>query len=291
MEFKGSGFKYFFNNESKIKEEIISLINDNTTVSIKGLDVFYNSPKKEITIEQIKERQEYSGKLAKEMVLKYESPMLRGAREYEENLLKKAEQHQEQNGGRVEGVEFPFDFTSFTKKNMESHQEMQEPIIEDYMAKDKVGDLNYDNPYAIWKSSITISREKAQKEIDNCNSRTLNDKHLNLEEVTKIIMEEKVISDWNKVEGIKEIEGKLDYELDWGFIQQMAERMSQNKGKYKPYNWKKLIDVEKLKQSLFRHTMEIMKGNDSDDGRIMGHYESLALNAMMICYQLKNNKK
>jgi hypothetical protein len=90
-------------------------------------------------------------------------------------------------------------------------------------------------------------------------------------------------------EGVKETEGKLNYELDWDFIQQMAERMSQNKGKYEPYNWAKPMDVEKLKQSLFRHVIEVMKGNYSDDGRDFGHWESVALNAMMINYQLKNN--
>lgn len=215
MEFKGSGFNYFFNNESKTKEEIISLINDNTTVSIKGLDVFYNSPKTNKT----------------------------------EEFLKEAEQHQKQNGGRA-NLEFLVD-----------------EIIPGLGVQPK-------------RDNIFI-----------CNPKYLNNQYLNLEEVTKIITEEKIINNWNRSEGIKETEGKLDYELDWEFIQQMAERMSQNKGKYKPYNWKKLIDVEKLKQSLFRHTMEIMKGNDSDDGRTMGHYESLALNAMMICYQLKNNKK
>jgi hypothetical protein len=91
-------------------------------------------------------------------------------------------------------------------------------------------------------------------------------------------------------EGVKETEGKLNYELDWEFIQQLAERMSQNKGKYEPYNWAKPMDVEKLKQSLFRHVIEVMKGNYSDDGREFGHWESIALNAMMINYQLKNNR-
>jgi len=88
-------------------------------------------------------------------------------------------------------------------------------------------------------------------------------------------------------QGIKETEGKLNYELDWEFIQQMAERMSQNKGKYEPYNWKRPMEVEKLKQSLFRHVVEVMKGNYSDDGRDFGHFESIALNSMMINYQLK----
>jgi hypothetical protein len=88
--------------------------------------------------------------------------------------------------------------------------------------------------------------------------------------------------------GVKETDGKLDYELDWNFIQQMAERMSQNKGKYKPFNWMLKMDVEKLKQSLFRHVIEIMKGNYSDDNREYGHLESVADNVMMINYQLKN---
>lgn len=103
---------------------------------------------------------------------------------------------------------------------------------------------------------------------------------------------QRVKNDSNKsgILGKKETKGKLDYELDWVFIQQMAERMNQNKGKYEPYNWKKLMDVEKLKQSLFRHVIEVMKGNYSDDGREYGHLESLADNAMMINYQLKNNK-
>ena len=94
----------------------------------------------------------------------------------------------------------------------------------------------------------------------------------------------------DRIEGVKETEGKLNYELDWQFIQQLAERMSQNKGKYEPYNWTKPMDVEKLKQSLFRHVIEVMKGNYSDDGREFGHWESIALNVMMINYQLKNNK-
>ena len=89
------------------------------------------------------------------------------------------------------------------------------------------------------------------------------------------------------LQGVKETEGKLNYELDWEFIEQMAERMSQNKGKYKPYNWKRPMEIEKLKQSLFRHVVEVMKGNYSDDGREFGHFESIALNSMMINYQLK----
>lgn len=91
-------------------------------------------------------------------------------------------------------------------------------------------------------------------------------------------------------EGEKESCGKLSYELDFEFIEGMAQRMAQNKSKYPPYNWKKPLDPESLKQALFRHVVEIMKDNYQDDGRDYGHFESIALNAMMIVYQLKNNK-
>lgn len=87
-------------------------------------------------------------------------------------------------------------------------------------------------------------------------------------------------------EGIKESNGKLHYELDWDFIELMALKMSKNKTKYPPYNWKKPIDVEGLKQAMFRHVIEVMKGNYKDD--VGGHLESIALNAMMINYQIKN---
>lgn len=91
--------------------------------------------------------------------------------------------------------------------------------------------------------------------------------------------------------GKKESNGKLFYELDFDFIKQMAERMSENKGKYTPYNWKKPLDIEEIKQATFRHVLEIMEGRYEDDGRLFGHLEAIAVNAMFINYQLKNNDK
>ena len=88
-------------------------------------------------------------------------------------------------------------------------------------------------------------------------------------------------------QGYKESNDKLEYELDWDFIKQVAERMSTNKGKYSSYNWKKSMDIEKLKQSLFRHVIEVMNGNYQDEEREYGHLEALVCNAMFINYQLK----
>lgn len=90
-------------------------------------------------------------------------------------------------------------------------------------------------------------------------------------------------------EAYKETSNKLNYELDFNFITQLAERMAQNKHKYEPYNWQKFDNIEDLKQALYRHVMEVMKGNYEDDNRLFGHLESIALNSMFINYQL--NKK
>ncbi len=63
---------------------------------------------------------------------------------------------------------------------------------------------------------------------------------------------------------IKESNWKLSYELHRPFITAMAKRMSQNKGKYPPYNRQKPMDIEELKQALFRHTIEVMNWNYTD---------------------------
>lgn len=99
-------------------------------------------------------------------------------------------------------------------------------------------------------------------------------------------VEEKWISKKPYQEGKKETEGKLNYELDWDFIKAMAERMASNKDKYEPYNWKKPIEIEEIKQALFRHTLDVMKGNYEDDGRKLGHLEAIAINCMILNFHL-----
>lgn len=89
-----------------------------------------------------------------------------------------------------------------------------------------------------------------------------------------------------KIKWTKESDNKLSYELDRYFIESMAKRMQQNKGKYPPYNRQKPMDIESLKQALLRHTIEVMKGNytDIDD---YDHLSAIACNAQFIYYQLK----
>jgi hypothetical protein len=97
----------------------------------------------------------------------------------------------------------------------------------------------------------------------------------------------------SNTEGIKDDTEKLYYELDWEFIENMAKTMSDNKSIYPKWNWQKPMPdgIERLKQSLIRHVIEILKGNYSDNNKDFGHFYSVALNAMMIHYQIKNNGK
>ena len=90
--------------------------------------------------------------------------------------------------------------------------------------------------------------------------------------------------------GYKETEKKLIYDIDFDYIKKMAERMQLNRDKYTVGNWKKPLQVEDLKQALFRHTMEIMKGNYSDEQEY-GHLVALGCNAFMIIEQLKQLKQ
>ena len=87
--------------------------------------------------------------------------------------------------------------------------------------------------------------------------------------------------------GIKQTESKLIYDIDFEYIKGMAERMQLNRDKYPVGNWTKPIDIEALKQALFRHTIEIMQGNYSDEQKF-GHLYAIGCNAFMIINQLKN---
>lgn len=94
------------------------------------------------------------------------------------------------------------------------------------------------------------------------------------------------------LQGIKESNGKTDYsEIDWDFIESLAKRMNKNKGKYEAGNYKKPMNINLLKQSLLRHTIEVLKDNYQDDEDDLGHLSAIALNAQFLYYQLKNNVK
>jgi len=88
--------------------------------------------------------------------------------------------------------------------------------------------------------------------------------------------------------GYKESTNKLIYDIDFDYITGMAERMQLNRDKYPVGNWKQKLDIEGLKQALFRHVIEIMKDNYSDEQEL-GHLFAVGCNAFMIIEQLKNH--
>lgn len=90
-------------------------------------------------------------------------------------------------------------------------------------------------------------------------------------------------------QGYKEKDNKLSYELDFDFVEAMTKRI-ENEPKYPPYNWKKPMDINDLANALFRHVIEIKKGNLNDNGDL-GHLIAVANNAMFMYYQLKNNEQ
>lgn len=117
--------------------------------------------------------------------------------------------------------------------------------------------------------------------IDNLFCSTLINK-----DIDKVI-QNTVITTTNN-QGYKESEGKLNVEYDWEFLEACMKRMGKNKNKYKKDNWKQPIDIQSLKDSLFRHVLSVMNNKYNDDGDDFGHLSAIALNALFIYHQLKN---
>lgn len=89
-------------------------------------------------------------------------------------------------------------------------------------------------------------------------------------------------------QGIKDNKDKLFYELDFRFIQAMAQRMADNKkDKYPRWNWKKSMNIEELKQATLRHLIEVMECNYDDEGKSLDHIVAVATNTMMLWHRLK----
>jgi hypothetical protein len=99
------------------------------------------------------------------------------------------------------------------------------------------------------------------------------------------------IDEISQTTGVKESDGKLNIEYDWDFLKAQMNRMAKNKSKYPKYNWQKPMDIQQLKDALFRHTLEVMNDNFDDDGDDLGHLSAIALNSMFIFNNLFKTKK
>jgi hypothetical protein len=72
----------------------------------------------------------------------------------------------------------------------------------------------------------------------------------------------------------------------------MAERMTDNKGKYEPFNWQKPCDISLLLDAAQRHLLALrMPEQEGTEEIHLDHAVALALNAMIIHYQLRHNER
>lgn len=89
---------------------------------------------------------------------------------------------------------------------------------------------------------------------------------------------------------MKETENKIDYsEINWDFIDKMAERMNKNKDKYPKYNFKNMgpEHIPLLEQASVRHLRKMIQPIPNDLETYEDHLYALGCNAMLISY-LKN---
>lgn len=95
----------------------------------------------------------------------------------------------------------------------------------------------------------------------------------------------------DSTQGVKEEEGKVKYsELDWGYIDSMAERMTKNLDKYPSKNWQKDMDIVKLAESAMRHARKILQSIEGDQETLQEHATALGCNGMMIAFNLNKQK-
>lgn len=186
-----------------------------------------------------------------------------------QNALQRAEEHQEKNG-REENLESER-FGNGIYWMLRPSTKEEKKVISDLESK---------------------SVQATRKTFDGKSYSTAKE---NVKIEPKQIRQYESLSSMNKEEGVKHSKGKLFYELDFGFIEQLAERMQSNKenSKYTLWNWKKPMkkeNIENLKQALLRHVLAVMEDVYEDDGREFGHLEAISNNCMMINYQLKQNK-
>lgn len=103
---------------------------------------------------------------------------------------------------------------------------------------------------------------------------------------TKSKIEEK-----EKLTGVKETEGKLDYsEINFKLLDLMATRFSANKVKYGYGNTKKPLDLKQIEQATFRHLRKMIQPIEGDEETYLDHLSATATNLSIILDQLELQK-
>jgi hypothetical protein len=86
-------------------------------------------------------------------------------------------------------------------------------------------------------------------------------------------------------------EGKVSYkEIEWDFIEAMAKRFNDNKGKYPEFSWKTIEDITGVEDALVRHVLAYLKKDPFDSETPEDHLAAAGVN-LQIIYYLRNFKK
>jgi len=237
------------------------------TITIKGLNVHYFSPKEKYS----NWKKEFNSLM--EECLKFNHPDLENTKQYlksctiprlkecliefkngnflkfnkTEKLLKEAEEHQKQNGGILHGIEFPFE-------NVIPHMKRGK-IIKYESVPPQVKEV-YENMVNNFEKGL----ENAKKETEG-----------------KLFYE---------LEGIKESIGKTDYsEINLEILDLMAERFTANKHKYPIGNMKKPLNKTSLVWAAFRHIRKMLQPIKNDPETFKEHLVAVLCNMSMILDQ------
>lgn len=293
MKFEGN-YNFYIDGKSVSVDDVRKLVTTEMTTSVQGLDVFYHSPKKslikeaELSLDNLKyfminqdstekdltdiiylvtsENKEDLGQRFTEIKLKNSEK-----KDEIEKLLEEVNRYQEQNGGRVEGVEFPFDAVlTPTKEFIEIRDHANVPIN---LRLDKEQKLIDD-----WNKACDI-----KSPVYNTIGSPFDKKVLDLNDVK----DKKYFDTINNTFGVKETEGKLDYsEINFKLLDLMAKRFMDNKNKYPKGNTLKVIDKDEILWAAFRHLRKMIQPIPNDPETYEDHLAATATNLSIILDQL-----
>lgn len=86
-------------------------------------------------------------------------------------------------------------------------------------------------------------------------------------------------------------QGKLKWSLvDFESLEDLVKVLEYGGGVYGEYNWQKGLFVKETCESLMRHLIAFMKGQDIDESGV-SHLGHIQANAMFMSYMLKHKKE
>lgn len=94
-----------------------------------------------------------------------------------------------------------------------------------------------------------------------------------------------------KEQALRYNDGKLQWSLvDFPSLEPMVKVLEFGAKKYSPNNWKKGLPIDKIAESLLRHTFALLNGEINDPESGLPHIGHIQCNAMFIAFMLDKQK-